>query len=57
MKNVLLMILPVSLLLSCWFSSTAQNGYDPKLLFNKEEITIVITDSGLGGLAVMDEVA
>lgn len=57
MKNVLLMILPVSLLLSCWFSSTAQNGYDPKLLFDKEEITIVITDSGLGGLAVMDEVA
>jgi|APCry1669188910_1035180.scaffolds.fasta_scaffold33286_2 glutamate racemase len=57
MKNVLLMVILVALLTGFWFSSGAQNGYDPKLLFNKEEITIVITDSGLGGLAVMDEVA
>ena len=57
MKNVLLRIIPVALLICIWFSSGAQNVYDPKLLFNKEEITIVITDSGLGGLAVMDEIA
>jgi glutamate racemase len=46
------------LLLSCPFVYTnGQEKNDMSHLFNKEEVTIVITDSGLGGLSVMDNVA
>jgi glutamate racemase len=37
--------------------STGQVNNDLDHLFNKEEITVVITDSGLGGLSVMDNIA
>ncbi|HUW92775.1 MAG TPA: aspartate/glutamate racemase family protein [Bacteroidales bacterium] len=38
-------------------SLKAQEHYDPGKLYGKNEITIVITDSGLGGLSVMDDIA
>jgi glutamate racemase len=34
-----------------------QGNNDLRQLFNNEEITVVITDSGLGGLSVMDNIA
>ncbi len=37
--------------------SSAQVGNDLSLLWGKNEITVVITDSGLGGLSVMDDIA
>lgn len=57
MRNSFLILLNVFFFTISWISSQAQNAFDPKFLFGKEEITIVITDSGLGGLSVMDEVA
>ncbi len=44
----------------CWFNGTTmagQNHPDLTSLFNKEEITLVITDSGLGGLTVMEAIS
>jgi glutamate racemase len=38
-------------------SQIAQNNYDLSNLYEKKEITVAITDSGLGGLAVMDDIA
>jgi glutamate racemase len=37
--------------------ASAQDKYDQAKLFSKDEITIVITDSGLGGLSVMDDIS
>ena len=37
--------------------SSAQVSNDLSLLWGKNEITVVITDSGLGGLSVMDDIA
>jgi glutamate racemase len=48
MKNVLLVILQIAFFLCSWTRTVAQP---------KEEITIVITDSGLGGLSVVEDVA
>ena len=54
-------ILPYFFLIAVFISSVgitkAQIGFDPNLFFGKEEITIVVTDSGLGGLSVMDDIA
>jgi glutamate racemase len=45
-------------LFTCSISFTNGQGInDLSQLFNKEEITVVITDSGLGGLSVMDNIA
>jgi glutamate racemase len=44
----------------CWFNvitMVGQNHPDLTTLFNKEEITLVITDSGLGGLTVMEDIS
>lgn len=57
MNKLLLILVFTAFFLSFRTSSVAQNMLNPKLLFGKEEISIVITDSGLGGLSVMDEVA
>jgi len=55
-KPVLLIVLFLS---GVWPSGSlkAQDHYDPDSLYSKDEITIVITDSGLGGLSVMDDIA
>jgi glutamate racemase len=46
------------LLFSCSQKSTRDQGrFDPDALFGNKEITVVITDSGLGGLSVMDDIA
>jgi glutamate racemase len=38
-------------------TADAQSEYDPERLFGKDEITIAITDSGVGGLSVMDAIS
>jgi glutamate racemase len=44
--------------LTCWVQSAiAQINYDLSDFYKKNEITVAITDSGLGGLAVMDDIA
>ena len=46
------------LLFSCSFrSSKAQVSHNLDPIFKKKQITVVITDSGLGGLSVMDDIA
>jgi glutamate racemase len=50
-------ILLVSLLILYQWRLCAQEKYDLSSLFLKREITVVITDSGLGGLSVMEDIA
>ncbi len=57
MKNVASFILLFVLLVCLDKPSSAQDRLDPASFNGKEEITIVVTDSGLGGLSVMDDVA
>ena len=52
MKNTIILIAFFSLFTSSRL--IAQNN-DFKSLYNKDEITVVITDSGLGGLSVLAE--
>jgi glutamate racemase len=49
--------LPILFLLNLSDPICGQGYFDPGLLSGKDEITVVITDSGLGGLSVMDDVA
>ena len=57
MNRILPYIFLIAVLTSSVSITKAQIGFDPNLFFGKEEITIVVTDSGLGGLSVMDDIA
>jgi len=57
MNKVISYILMIASFVSFEKNVNAQNGIVPASFLGKEEITVVITDSGLGGLSVMDDVA
>lgn len=57
MNNLLSFILLIATFVIFEKNANAQDRIVPASVFGKEEITIVITDSGLGGLSVMDDVA
>jgi glutamate racemase len=57
MNKTLLYILLSSAFFGSHLSLVAQDDQDLRSLCNNREITLVITDSGLGGLAVMDDIS
>jgi glutamate racemase len=57
MHKLLVILVLLSLTINHLTIVTAQDKYDQAKLFSKDEITIVITDSGLGGLSVMDDIS
>lgn len=57
MNSILSFILLIASFVFFEKNANAQGRIVPASFFGKEEITIVITDSGLGGLSVMDDVA
>ena len=57
MNKVLSCILVIATFVCYEKNVYAQDSLVPASFFGKEEITVVITDSGLGGLSVMDDVA
>jgi len=57
MNKTLLYIFIFSVAWCSVISLDAQNHVDLSNLYNKKEITLVITDSGLGGLTVMDDIS
>jgi len=57
MNKTLLHILMISAAWCSHISMDAQNHLDLSSLYTKQEITLVITDSGLGGLTVMDDIS
>ncbi len=56
-KTIILFLFPLLISTTCSENSAYANDESLQHLFQKEEITIAVTDSGLGGLSIMAEAA